>query len=136
MVAAARGRWRDDPIGDRQLIARVRAQLGRACSHPHAIEVTADNGTVTLRGPILTREIDDVVAGIGRVGGVAAVANELEAHESADGIPALQGEGGIAEPSRDILQRNWAPATRALVTAGLAAAGIYFASHARRRPAV
>jgi gas vesicle protein len=123
MMATTRGRWTNQPADDRRLAERVRAALGRVCSHPHAIDVEATDGRVTLRGPILASE---------GVRGVASVANALEAHDSAEGIPALQGEGRIAGPSLDILQRNWAPATQALVTAGLAATGICIAAYARR----
>jgi hypothetical protein len=61
------------------------------------------------------------------------VSNELEPHESAEGVPSLQGQGSVAEPTLDILQTNWAPATQALVAvAGLAATGLCVAAYARR----
>jgi hypothetical protein len=64
---------------------------------------------------------------------VLEVASNLEVHESADSVPALQGEGRTAGPSLDLLQRHWAPATQALVAAaGLAATGICIAAFARR----
>jgi gas vesicle protein len=133
VVAATRGRITDRDVDDDRLIERVRARLGRACSHPRAIDVAATDGTVTLRGPILASEVANVLSTVRAVRGVQSVTNELEAHESADGIPALQGEGNVADPSLDILQRNWAPATQALVTAaGLAATGICIAAYARR----
>jgi hypothetical protein len=129
VIASTRGRWRNQPADDRRLVERVRAALGRVCSHPHVIDVEATDGRVTLRGPILASEADSVVACVAGVRGVTSVTNALETHDSADGIPALQGEG---RPSLDLLQRNWAPATQALVTAGLAATGICIAAYARR----
>jgi osmotically-inducible protein OsmY len=133
IVAATRGRWTDSNIDDGRLIERVRARLGRACSHPHSIDVDASEGTVMLRGPILAAEMENVLATVAAVRGVHAVDNELEAHDSAEGIPALQGAGRVGGPSLDILQRNWAPATQALVAvAGLAATGLCVASYARR----
>jgi hypothetical protein len=132
-IAATRGRWSDERMDDRRVVERVRAKLGRACSHPHAITVDASGGRVTLGGPILAAEVDNVLATVRGVRGVRSVANQLEAHESAAGIPALQGTGRMAGPSLDILQENWAPATQALVTvAGLAATGICIAAYARR----
>jgi gas vesicle protein len=119
-------------LNDQKLVDRVRSRLGRVSSHPRAIDVTAREGEVTLRGPILAHEIDDLVALSGSVPGVRRIVNELEPHASADGIPALQGEGRLAEPSWDILQRRWSPATRALVGASSLAAGAWVASHARR----
>ena len=132
-IAATRSRWTDEPTDDRRLVERVRAKLGRACSHPHAIIVDAADGRVTLRGPILASELDDVLTTVGSVRGVSSVTNELEAHQSGEGIPALQGTRRVAGPSLDILQDHWAPATQALVTvAGLAATGICLAAYARR----
>ena len=133
IVAAARGRWAGEDIDDRRLIERVRAKLGRACSHPHAIDVQAAEGRVTLRGPILASEVDRVLATVGGIHGVLSVANELEAHDSAEGVPALQGDRNVADTSFDVLQRKWAPATQALVTAaGLAATAVCVAAYARR----
>jgi hypothetical protein len=132
-MAAVRGRWSNEAVDDQRLVERVRAALGRVCSHPRAIDVEATDGIVRLRGPILAGEVDDVLGSVSDVRGVAGVANELDAYESAEGIPALQGQGRLAGPSLDVLQSNWAPATEALVTAvGLAATGLCIARYARR----
>jgi hypothetical protein len=132
MVAAAGARVTDEPADDRRLLERVRAKLGRACSHPRAIDVDVAHGTITLRGPILANEIDGVLAAVRGVRGVLGVTNALQPYESAEGVPALQGQGSI-QPELDILQRNWAPATQALVTAaGLAATAVGVAAFARR----
>lgn len=129
IVAATRGRLREEHVDDWTLIERVRARLGRACSHPRAIDVQASNGEVTLRGPILAHEVGDVLATIAAVRGVTAMRNELRPHETAEGVPSLQGEGRLAGPNIDILQRRWAPATRALVgVAALAVGGVALAA--------
>lgn len=66
------------------------------------------------------------------VRGVQAVLNDLDAYDSAEGVPALQGEGRRAGPRLDLWQSNWAPATRALIgAAALAASGLAVA-YARR----
>lgn len=133
VVAAARGRLGEGSVDDRRLTERVRAKLGRSCSHPHAIDVDAADGTVILRGPILANELDTVLATVRGVRGVRTVTNELETHDSPEGVPALQGVGSVADPSLDILQSHWAPATQALVTAaGLTATAICVAAYARR----
>ncbi len=120
---------------DAVLVERVRAKLGRVCSHPRAIDVVAANGEVTLRGPILAHEVDDVTAAARSAKGVLLVRNELEPHETAEGIPSLQGPGNVPGSRLDILQRNWAPATQALVAAaGLAATGVCMAAYSRREP--
>ena len=133
VLAATRGRLKAGDVDDHRLIERVRARLGRVCSHPRAVDVEARGGTVTLRGPILAGEIESVLSTVRAVRGVQSVTNLLESHQSAEGIPALQGEGSTADPSLDLLQRNWAPATQALVSAaGLAATAICIAAYARR----
>lgn len=128
---ARRARYEDE-VDDDRLVQRVRARLGRVCSHPRAIDVTATDGNVTLTGPILASEVENVVSCAGSVHGVRTVSNDLEPHDTSAGIPSLQGRGHVAGPRLDILQSNWAPATRALVgIAALAAAGGVAAAYAR-----
>jgi hypothetical protein len=132
MAAAARGRFWSEEVDDARLIERVRAKLGRACSHPHAIDVYVHDGEVTLTGPVLADEVRGLLTAAASVRGVHSVVNELEPYESADGVPSLQGEGRLAGPSIDLLQSNWAPATRALVGAAALAAGGIAIAYARR----
>lgn len=133
IAAATRGRFTDSNVDDDVLVERVRAKLGRASSHPRAIDVKAADGEVTLYGPILSDEVADVLSIVGSVRGVHAVVNELEPHDSPEGIPSLQGHGRVAGRSLDILQRNWAPATQALVgMAALAATSAAVLAYARR----
>src|SRR5215467_14448230 len=40
-VASTKSRFRETAVSDDVLVERVRSQLGRAVSHPHAIQVTA-----------------------------------------------------------------------------------------------
>jgi hypothetical protein len=47
-------------------------------------------------------------------------------------VPSLQGEGRLGEPSLDVLQRRWAPATRALVGITAVTAALGLAAYARR----
>ena len=91
ITAAARGRWADDHVDDGRLVARVRAKLGRVCSHPHAVDVDAQDGTVTLRGPVLASEVNDILAVVAGVRGVANVSNQLDAHENGGGHPGAAG---------------------------------------------
>jgi uncharacterized membrane protein len=46
------------------------------------------------------------------VRGVRDVRNELEIHQTANGVPALQGLGRPRQQRPELLQENWAPATR------------------------
>lgn len=136
VAASTFGRSGEDVVDDHVLVERVRATLGRVCSHPRAIDVAAGNGEVTLRGPILAAEVDDVLSAVRGVRGVLLVRNEIEPHETGEGVPSLQGRGNIPGSRFDIMQRNWAPATQALVAAaGLAATGVCMAAYSRRHPA-
>jgi BON domain len=131
IAAATRGRLSNETVGDDVLLERVRAKLGRASSHPRAINVEVNKSEVTLRGPILSGEVSRVLATTAAVRGVGAVVNELEPHESSEGVPSLQGEGRVAGSSLDLFQPNWAPATRAIVAASLLATGVCIAAYAR-----
>jgi hypothetical protein len=88
------------PVDDALLAQRVRTRLGRLVSHPHAIDVEASDGCVTLRGPILRDESGPLVRAIARVPGVCEVANALEEHEEPRSVLALQGS---AAPHRSVL---------------------------------
>lgn len=99
------------PVSEEVLVARVRSQLGRVVSHPHAVDVTVSKGIVTLHGPICADEESVAVRTARRVRGVTDVKNELEAHEETAHIPSLQGRGRI--PST--LRRWWNPTTQAML---------------------
>ena len=131
-AAAARGRWSNAPVGDDVLVERVRARIGRACSHPHALEVEAHDGEVIVRGPVLAAEADRLVSTVGSVPGVVNVLDQLERHTRTEGIPALQGGRRAAGWSFDFRQSRWAPGTRTMVGAGLLATGVLVAIGARR----
>jgi uncharacterized membrane protein len=102
---------------DQVLEARVRSKLGRVVSHPSAIEVSAEGGCVTLAGPILESEVDDLLSCVSRVKGVCEVENRLEVHEQAGNIADLQG-GSLRESRFELMQRNWSPAARLLTGLG------------------
>ena len=127
--AAMRTVWTGEDVDDRRLLGRVHKALGRACSHPRAIEVDVTDGIVILRGPVLASELDDVVTRVSRVRGVTEVVGDLEMYESIEDVPAMQGSGRGFE----MLRPNWAPPPRTLMTAaGLAATGLCVARYARR----
>jgi uncharacterized membrane protein len=124
LVAEARGRLTRAVADDPVIVARVRTVLGRVVSHPRAIDVTSEHGWVTLSGPILADEVDDLVAAVRGARGVEEVENRLEPHATADGIPALQG-GVFREPRPELARENWAPATRLIATAAGAALALW-----------
>ena len=116
-----------DAASDRVLAERVRAALGRAVSHPSAIEVEVTGGYAVLTGHVLERETRELMRRVGRVAGVKAVDDRLERHPSSDGVPALAGSGRALHHrlERDI----WPPAWR--LVAGAAGLGSGVAGLAR-----
>ncbi len=129
VVAEARGRFTEGEVDDEVLVQRVRSRLGRVVSHPRAVDVTADQGRVTLSGPILTRDEEHLLTDVRRVRGVKEVENRLERHESADGIPALQGGVQRTGERSALMQQVWSPTTRMLVGTAGSALTLYGASH-------
>lgn len=79
-VAELRGRLRerkDGTVDDEQLAERVRAELGHKVHHTSALEVSAQDGIVTLAGMIPREELPDALATARKVRGVEQVRDEL-----------------------------------------------------------
>jgi uncharacterized membrane protein len=118
--------WRRNKQPDDQILqARVRAQLGRVVSHPHAIEVLTQHGRITLRGPILASEKEQLLDAVGNTPGVASVEDLLEVHQSAEGVSSLQGGRKRVQVRSEFMQDNWTPAVRAIATLGGGTLGLY-----------
>jgi hypothetical protein len=90
MIAEARASLKHEEIDDQQLRERVRSAMGRAVSHPHSIQVDVRDCVVSLSGPILAHEVDDLMHCIWDVRGVADVIDNLDVHEHPGTIPGLQ----------------------------------------------
>jgi uncharacterized membrane protein len=120
-VAEARGRFTERGGDDVILRERVRAELGRWVSHPHAIQVECLEGKVILSGPILEREVETLLGEVCHVRGVKDVENQLVPHASPEGIPSLQGGSRPVGRRNELMQENWSPSTRLLGGVGGAA---------------
>ncbi len=123
-AARAREQLYPAPTTDEVLVERVRAHIGRDISHPGAIFVTAENGTVTLGGPILASEVDRLLDQVRTVPGVRDVVNRLEVHDQPGDVPGLQGYAH-REARFELLQTNWSPTARFFVGAAGAGLAIY-----------
>ncbi len=126
-VASTKSRFTDEDVSDDVLVERVRSQMGRAVSHPHAISVTARDGRVTLSGEILSEEVDELIRSVKAVKGVKDIDKQLSAHDEPGDISSLQGGRSRRGSRFALLQSNWPPAIRLMVaTSGVtaAAAGI------------
>jgi hypothetical protein len=124
--------YSSEPVSDEVLVARVRSKMGRYTSHPRALEVTAHDGCVTLSGPILAHEACGLLSAVRSVSGVREVDDRLSEHEQAEDLPALQGGRERPGERMNLLEVNWAPATRLL--AGLAGAALLTSGLMRRFP--
>ncbi len=124
-VAEAKSWMSSEEVGDEVLVARVRSAIGRVVSHPGSIHVEAGGGHVTLSGPVLAREVEGLLYAVGHVRGVRQVENQLDVHERAGDVPGLQGEGSRPGHRFDVMQENWAPATRLLASMAGGALALY-----------
>lgn len=124
-IAAIQSRLSSEQPDDSVLVDRVRSRLGRIVSHPAAIVVTAQDGNVTLAGPVLASEVPHLLSCVKWVAGVKDVTNNLEVHEEAGNHPALQG-GRERQGSRfELFQENWSPTARLLAGAAGASLAVY-----------
>jgi hypothetical protein len=124
-VAGAKSRFSDIDVDDDVLVERVRSQMGRAVSHPHAIKVTAKNREIRLTGEILADEANDLLKCVSAVKGVQSVKNQLTIHKEPGDISSLQGGHTKRGSQYALLQSHWPPAVRFIVGAtGVIAAGI------------
>jgi len=114
------------PVDDEVVAERIRACLGRHCSHPHAIRVAVRGGVAELTGPVLADEEASLLAGVHRVGGVVGVRDALERHHERD-IPALQGPR--ERPRHGLARSRWSPSARWT----LGGAGVVLLSTGRAR---
>src|SRR6266850_3231295 len=128
VVADLRGRLRRQHVSDEVLRERVRARIGSVVGHAGALEARVNDGQVTLRGPVLSEEVDRLLRRVRSVRGVEDVISELEVHDTPGNIPALQGRPRPAQAGEvfDLLPTRWLAASRLMGVAGaaLAVAGL------------
>jgi uncharacterized membrane protein len=137
-VHRAQGAWAEarrlfadeEPVGDEVLVDRVRAALGRQVSHPHAVEVSATGGYVTLIGPILSYEVRPLLRAVRRVPGVRAVSDQLTVYNEPGNVSSLQGGEPRIGERFELMQENWSPAAR-MAVGGAGAALMLAATRAR-----
>jgi uncharacterized membrane protein len=110
--------FRKEDVPDDELVGRVRSRLSRLVSRPHAIEVYADQGRVTLAGAVLSHELERLLKHVSKVPGVRSVNNRLEFHRRSEDISSLEDGRGLAGTRFDLMQADWSPARRLLSTLG------------------
>lgn len=125
IVAEFRSWIKREPVSDEVLVERVRAKIGQVVSHPGSIAVTANQGQVTLSGPILAREVDELISVVSKVRGVTDKENRLEVHEQAGDVPGLQGGVPRRGGRPEFMQVNWSPGTRLILGVAGGALALY-----------
>ena len=85
---------RESGIPEQKLIGRIRSKMGRCLSNPHAVQVTANAGHVTLSGSVLAGEVQELIKCVRALPGVQSIDNFLEVHDPSDNHPSLQGNRG------------------------------------------
>lgn len=74
-------RLRPEAISDDTLVARVRARMGHVIPTPHAVEVHAHDGWITLAGRLPGDDLEHLVHAVARVRGVRGVENHIQIGE-------------------------------------------------------
>lgn len=115
MGARVRRLMRRGAPDDEVLIERIRAQLGRVVSRPHAIEVGCSAGRVCLRGPVLESEHQPLMRAVLAVAGVRGLESRLALHPTSATVP---GQQDPAQTRRRATSRRWTPGTQLLAVAG------------------
>jgi hypothetical protein len=111
-MAELSGALHHEQVSDDVLVERVRSKIGRCVSHPRAIEVSAHQGCVVLSGPVLAEEVPSLLGCVWRVRGVRGVEDQTTPHAEPGNISDLQGGRSRSGDIPELLQANWAPATR------------------------
>ncbi|MBO0860532.1 MAG: SRPBCC family protein [Chloracidobacterium sp.] len=125
-------RLRREEVSDDVLSDRIRARIGRSVSHPHAINVTVNDGHVVLSGAALACEEQRLLSGVCSVRGVKGVENVLNLHTNPERVSSLQGGRPRTGDRFALRQTNWSPTTR--LAAGVTGGALIANCLARRDP--
>lgn len=96
---------------DADLLSTIQSNVRQWVSAPHAIEVHASNGHVTLSGPVLANEVRRLLDSVTALEGVRSLESRLDVHDYPDTHPAWQ-------------ERGRSPRATLSLLAGLAAGGL------------
>ena len=129
-AAEVRSQLNGDGADDWTIGERVRAKLGRVTSHPRAITVIVENGSVRLTGDALASEIDAIVSAVENVRGVFSVDSRLTTHAAGTRVRSLQGSSRRRGWST-WLSEGWSPTAMAITATGAAAVFAVGLSRAR-----
>lgn len=109
VVAELRSAVSRQAIADDVLVERIRSKLGRCVTQPSAIRVAANQGRVTLTGPVRASESDGLVGAIERMRGVQGIDNRLERQVEEWAEPESQPIGSTPAEHRSWTPEHWTP---------------------------
>ena len=81
LAAGVSSRLQREDVADEVIVARVRAKLGHHVSQPSLVGVVAEDGRVTLSGPVPTEEAGPLLGAVRAVRGVKEIDDRLEVQE-------------------------------------------------------
>jgi len=92
LYAAATERRNNFKLNSNQELSRkIRSAIRNLIANPGSITVRSRDGVVSLSGPIFKSEVIRLIERVRSIPGVKEIENRLEIHESAEGVPGLQG---------------------------------------------
>lgn len=81
LAAGVSSRLRHEEVQDEVIVARVRSKMGHHVSQPSLIGVVAEDGRVTLTGPVQASEVGPLLGSVRAVRGVKEIDDRLEVQE-------------------------------------------------------
>ncbi|MGC2745342.1 MAG: hypothetical protein WA672_19400 [Candidatus Angelobacter sp.] len=90
-------RDRGAEIPDDILVDRVRSQLGHVVSHPGLLEVSAHDGCVSVKGPVLRSEVNKIQNRMAKIRGVRDCRLDLQPEADLDQVAGSRGTRQIQE---------------------------------------
>ncbi len=127
-VARVQSLFTGRPPSDAHIAERVRSRLRYAVSHPRSIEVWVHDGRVTVSGPVLAAEAEELLCEVESVRGVQAVEDRLTRHATPGDVPGLQGAPARRPRGGGTLsftQTVWSPTARLVAGAAGAAMTVW-----------
>lgn len=108
----------EENVPDSVIEQRVRSRLGQVVRNPGVVEVSVDQGQVTIQGQVLADEHDFAVAYLASTRGVREFVDRFEVIQKPEDVPGLETGGPPPKPKFELMQENWSPTARLFTTAG------------------
>jgi hypothetical protein len=108
----------EEGVPDPVIEQRVRSRLGQVVRNPGVVDVSVDEGQVTVRGPALADEHDFAVSYLASTRGAREFVDRFEVIQKPEDAPGLETAGPPPKPKFELMQENWSPTARLFTTAG------------------